>query len=260
MRGCCLEAGRGSRIRKSRGGGRGGPAARFRPAEAGGNRVLRAPNEAEQPRIVARPDLHGALEPVECRDRVVDGPTADQVARDLRDASERAREGLQLDRGAPLTDGLPASDNGSSVNQIQPVFPGVPPRNRDYSGVAAPVIRLESTARRSRSSRATLIGVGDDWQANGLTVYFCTNGVGTLCRNGSLSRGRPAGKRPPGKAEPPGAYPKAEADPKRVPYGWLVDLPAPPPPPRAADFGAERIGVRVVVLDHHSAPRSSCSS
>ena len=126
-----------------------------------------------------------------------------------------------------------ASDNGSSVNRITPVFPGVSPRSRDYGDVAAPVIRLESTARRSRSaaraassacahlnrgsaappqrdrqwrcpaptmrqvsvarsqpistrrfarsaSRATLIGVGDDWQANGLTVYFCTNGVGTL--------------------------------------------------------------------------------
>ena len=114
------------------------------------------------------------------------------------------------------------------------MFPGVFPRSRDYGDVAAPVIRLESTARRSRSdaprrverlahisteeaqlpatarpamampaptmrqvsvarsrpistrrfaraaSRATLIGVGDDWQANGLTVYFCTNGVGTL--------------------------------------------------------------------------------
>ena len=38
-----------------------------------------------------------------------------------------------------------------------------------------------STCRFARAaSRATLIGVGDDWQANGLTVYFCTNGVGTL--------------------------------------------------------------------------------
>ena len=37
------------------------------------DRVLRASNEAEQPRTVARTDLHGALETVERRDRVVDG-------------------------------------------------------------------------------------------------------------------------------------------------------------------------------------------
>ena len=39
----------------------------------GPDRVLRAANEAEQPRVVAPPDLHGAIEPVERRARVVDG-------------------------------------------------------------------------------------------------------------------------------------------------------------------------------------------
>ena len=39
------------------------------------------------------------------------------------------------------------------LNRIGPMFPGVLPRSRDYGAVAAPVIRLESTARcRSRSA------------------------------------------------------------------------------------------------------------
>ena len=47
------------------------------------------------------------------------------------------------------------SDNGSSVNRIGPVFPGVSTRSRDYGDVAAPVIRLESpTPSAARESAA----------------------------------------------------------------------------------------------------------
>ena len=77
----------------------------------GPDRVLRAANEAEQPRIVAPPDLHGALEPVERRDRVVDGRL--QVGdgdRLLVVALERAPDrGPDRRRGRGLRGGHPST-------------------------------------------------------------------------------------------------------------------------------------------------------
>ena len=164
-------------------------------------------------------------------------PLPQQPGKGLAGDKACRRGSREANLGDRRTDHGFASDNGSSVNRIAPVFPGVSPRNRDYGDVAAPVIRLESTARRSRSAARAAAsawrtsqprgsaappqarpamampaptmrqvsvarspadfnpqvrkgsvarhpdrGVGDDWQANGLIVYFCTNGVGTLSR------------------------------------------------------------------------------
>ena len=55
----------------------------------------------------------------------------------------------------------PASDNGSSVNRIGPVFPGVSARSRDYGDVAAARTAAAWPLRGRIQDRAHLAGSTD---------------------------------------------------------------------------------------------------